>query len=107
MSRRWIASSVSAHTAYNLSILPQRCLQIISERFPGSPRVDCLTGIRMEATEAPEFALKYYEELLEADPANSVSSVVTLRLSFHIVTNLCVLGYLEEKGFNLQAHGQD
>ncbi len=51
----------------------QRCLKLISDRFPGSPRVDCLTGIRMEATEPPEIALRYYEELLEADPANSVS----------------------------------
>ncbi|KAJ3475153.1 hypothetical protein NLI96_g12026 [Meripilus lineatus] len=47
------------------------CLKLISDRFPNSPRVDCLTGIRMEATERPEIALRYYEELLEADSSNS------------------------------------
>lgn len=52
----------------------QECLKLISDRFPNSPRVDCLTGIRMEATERPEIALRYYEELLEADSSNSVSN---------------------------------
>ncbi|KIJ64762.1 hypothetical protein HYDPIDRAFT_111357 [Hydnomerulius pinastri MD-312] len=48
-----------------------QCLQLLSDKFPGSPRVDCLAGIRMEATEPPEVALKYYAELLEADSANA------------------------------------
>ncbi|KAJ8589780.1 TPR-like protein [Rhizopogon salebrosus TDB-379] len=48
-----------------------QCLQLIADKFPNSPRVDCLTGIRMEATEPPEIALKYYADILEADSANA------------------------------------
>jgi len=48
----------------------------LSDKFPGSPRVECLTGIRIEATEPPETAMKYYEELLEADSANGVSNFI-------------------------------
>ncbi|KAF8128535.1 TPR-like protein [Boletus edulis] len=47
------------------------CLRTLNAKFPGSPRVDCLTGIRMEASEAPDIALKYYAELLEADPTHA------------------------------------
>jgi len=47
-----------------------RCLQLLSDKFPGSPRVDCLAGIRLEATQTPEVALKYYQDLLNEDPAN-------------------------------------
>lgn len=47
-----------------------QCLQRLSDKFPQSPRVDCLAGIRLEASEPPETALKYYSELLEADPTN-------------------------------------
>ncbi|OBZ76321.1 ER membrane protein complex subunit 2-A [Grifola frondosa] len=50
-----------------------RCLELIAERFPGSPRVDCLIGIRMEATESPDVVLKYYDELLEADSSNAAA----------------------------------
>ncbi|KIM54070.1 hypothetical protein SCLCIDRAFT_137544 [Scleroderma citrinum Foug A] len=48
-----------------------RCLEQLSSQFPGSPRVDCLTGIRLEASESAEKALKYYGELLEVDPTNA------------------------------------
>ncbi|KAI0708697.1 TPR-like protein [Earliella scabrosa] len=47
-----------------------RCIQVLTDKFPGSARVDCLAGIRLEATEGPETALQYYDELLEADPTN-------------------------------------
>ncbi|KAI6041501.1 TPR-like protein [Pisolithus marmoratus] len=47
-----------------------QCLRQLSDRFPQSPRVDCLAGIRLEASEPPETALKYYSERLEADPTN-------------------------------------
>ena len=50
----------------------QRCIKLLADKFPDSPRVSCLIGIRMEATEPPETALKYYDDLLETDPANSV-----------------------------------
>ncbi|KII91761.1 hypothetical protein PLICRDRAFT_136209 [Plicaturopsis crispa FD-325 SS-3] len=51
--------------------IADRCLELLVEKFPGSPRVECLTGIRMEASESPEVALQYYEGLLEADSANA------------------------------------
>ena len=35
----------------------------------------------METTEAPEVALKYYDDLLEADPANSVRAYAFLALT--------------------------
>ncbi|KAJ7507292.1 hypothetical protein B0H11DRAFT_2153665 [Mycena galericulata] len=48
-----------------------QCLKQLSDRFPDSPRVDVLTGIRMEASESPDVALQYYGQLLDADPANA------------------------------------
>ncbi|KAJ8475441.1 hypothetical protein ONZ51_g6543 [Trametes cubensis] len=48
-----------------------KCIRILSDKFPDSPRVDVLTGIRMEATETPEVALRYYDELLQEDPARA------------------------------------
>jgi hypothetical protein len=59
-------------TFYAQATSTQQCLQLIADKFPNSPRVDCLTGIRMEATEPPEIALKYYADILEADSANAV-----------------------------------
>ncbi|CDO72111.1 hypothetical protein BN946_scf184962.g54 [Trametes cinnabarina] len=50
---------------------PQRCLKILADKFPDSPRVDVLTGIRMEATERPEVVLRYYDELLEEDSSRA------------------------------------
>lgn len=47
-----------------------QCLRQLSDKFPQSPRVNCLAGIRLEASEPPEAALKYYSDLLEADPTN-------------------------------------
>ncbi|KAL7284623.1 hypothetical protein ACG7TL_001919 [Trametes sanguinea] len=48
-----------------------QCLKILADKFPDSPRVDVLTGIRMEATESPEVVLKYYDELLEEDSSRA------------------------------------
>ncbi|KAI0772768.1 TPR-like protein [Trametes elegans] len=48
-----------------------KCIKILSDKFPGSPRVDCLTGIRMEVTESPEVALQYYDALLDEDPSRA------------------------------------
>lgn len=44
------------------------------DKFGDSPRIEVLSGIRIEATEKPESALEYYNKLLENDPTNSVSS---------------------------------
>ncbi|KAF5384180.1 hypothetical protein D9615_003369 [Tricholomella constricta] len=51
--------------------ISDECLKQLAEKFPRSPRVDVLTGIRMEATESPETVLQYYGELLEEDSANA------------------------------------
>ncbi|KAF8221185.1 TPR-like protein [Tricholoma matsutake] len=48
-----------------------QCLKQLSDKFPNSPRVDVLTGIRMEATESPDVVLQYYSELLQADSVNA------------------------------------
>ncbi|KAJ7248603.1 TPR-like protein [Mycena haematopus] len=48
-----------------------QCLKQLAERFPASPRVDVLTGIRMEATESPDVVLQFYAQLLDAHSANA------------------------------------
>lgn len=58
-----------------LQALVQDCIKALSEHFPRSPRVDVLTGIRMEASEPPEVALQYYDSLLEEDSAHGVRSI--------------------------------
>ncbi|KAF8719201.1 hypothetical protein AX14_011335 [Amanita brunnescens Koide BX004] len=47
------------------------CLEQLAKKFPGSPRVDTLQGIRIEASERPHVALQYYDQLLDADPSNA------------------------------------
>ncbi|KAG2135273.1 hypothetical protein DEU56DRAFT_913387 [Suillus clintonianus] len=53
-----------------------QCLHLIVDKFSNSPRVDCLVGIRTEATEPPETALKYYADILETVSANNVEKAV-------------------------------
>jgi hypothetical protein len=50
----------------------QTCIGLLNSKFPDSPRVDCLKGIKVEVTEGSATALKFYETLLEADPSNAV-----------------------------------
>ncbi|KAJ6481719.1 hypothetical protein C8R45DRAFT_1002827 [Mycena sanguinolenta] len=51
--------------------IADECLKQLADRFPESPRVDVLTGIRMEATESPDVVLQYYAQLLDAQSANA------------------------------------
>lgn len=51
----------------------QNCISALSTQFPGSPRVECLIGIRKEATEPLDEILSYYEDLMDADESNAVS----------------------------------
>jgi len=53
--------------------ISDRCIQLLQEKFPDSPRVDCLAGIRLEATEAPDVVLSFYDESLQSDPSNHAS----------------------------------
>ncbi|EIN14593.1 TPR-like protein [Punctularia strigosozonata HHB-11173 SS5] len=46
------------------------CIGLLNNQFSDSPRVDCLKGIKIEATAGPEAAREYYESLLEADSSN-------------------------------------
>lgn len=48
-----------------------RCIKHLQDMFPDSPRVDCLTGIRLEATESPDVALAFYNNSLQSDPSNA------------------------------------
>jgi len=50
-----------------------RCIKYLVDKFGNSPRVEVLSGIRIEATEKPETALEYYNKLLEGDPTNSAA----------------------------------
>ncbi|TFK29527.1 tetratricopeptide repeat domain 35 [Coprinopsis marcescibilis] len=49
------------------------CIKQLADKFPESPRVDVLTGIRMEASESPETVLEYYQTLLQADSTNAAA----------------------------------
>lgn len=46
------------------------CIHLLVTKFPESPRVDVLSGIRMEASETPDVALAYYDQLIEVDPSS-------------------------------------
>jgi len=49
------------------------CIKELADKFPDSPRVDCLIGIRIEATEPAEAALQYYDDLLSKDESNAAA----------------------------------
>jgi len=51
--------------------LADDCINRLDEKFPESPRVDCLRGIRIESTGRLKEALDYYEEALEVDEGNA------------------------------------
>lgn len=65
---------VSRHSFVPSDDEVQRCIKHLADKFGDSPRVEVLSGIRIEATEKPETALEYYNRLLENDPTNSVSA---------------------------------
>ncbi|TRM66884.1 hypothetical protein BD626DRAFT_484099 [Schizophyllum amplum] len=46
------------------------CIRELNDQFPDSPRVNILTGIRMEATETAETCLRYYDEIQDAESPN-------------------------------------
>ncbi|KAI0701829.1 TPR-like protein [Cytidiella melzeri] len=51
--------------------IAEQCLEILVDKFPASPRVDCLSGIIIESKESPTIALAYYDEMLKSDPSNA------------------------------------
>ncbi|KAF8336347.1 uncharacterized protein EI90DRAFT_2864016, partial [Cantharellus anzutake] len=48
----------------------EQCIQQLDSKFPGSPRVDRLKGLRLEALGNYDDALTLYESLIESDPTN-------------------------------------
>ena len=67
----------------------QRCIKLLLDKFSGSPRVDCLEGIRMEATADPELVLVFYDQLLDADSSNFVRRLLRVFPPFSI-SHLCL-----------------
>ncbi|KAF8578835.1 TPR-like protein [Ramaria rubella] len=47
------------------------CLEQLTEEFAGSPRVECLKGMRIEADGNPVEALEFYEAALRDDDTNA------------------------------------
>ena len=85
----------------------QQCLRTLSDKFPVSPRVDCLTGIRMEATETPDISLKYYAELLEADPTNAVCGPTRPNVRRVLMLFFLFQGNMEAPHFDIPTNRQD
>ncbi|KAF5365345.1 hypothetical protein D9758_005387 [Tetrapyrgos nigripes] len=50
--------------------IADECLEELAKTFPDSPRVNVLTGIRMEGSESPDTILKFYNEQLKEETAN-------------------------------------
>jgi hypothetical protein len=50
----------------------QKAIQLLSERFPDSPRILVLSGILLESTKGPDIALEYYRSLIKDDAVNAV-----------------------------------
>ncbi|KAF9011823.1 hypothetical protein BDQ17DRAFT_1272178 [Cyathus striatus] len=53
--------------------IADECLRQLFNKFPNSPRVAVLSGIRREATDPPEQVLKYYDDLLKMDDTNAAA----------------------------------
>jgi hypothetical protein len=84
----------------------QVCISELIKRFPESPRVDCLHGLRIEAGGRLEDALKFYNIILEADESNAVRSISYLLPSRTFASPFQFhLGYLETKNLRSQNIG--
>ncbi|CAG8448379.1 426_t:CDS:2 [Funneliformis caledonium] len=51
-----------------------KCLENLNKRFPGSPRVKILEGMKLEADDKLDSALALYEDILKEDEANIAAS---------------------------------
>jgi tetratricopeptide (TPR) repeat protein len=49
------------------------CLRALGEKFPDSPRMDVLNGIRIEASQTVNIILAYYDEVMKASPSNGAA----------------------------------
>jgi hypothetical protein len=85
------------------TIMVQTCLKLLSDKFHDSPRVNALQGIKLEATEGLDNALKYYENVLQEDPINVVRHDYCSVLP--ILTSIS--GCLETANISLTPLGED
>ncbi|KDQ09519.1 hypothetical protein BOTBODRAFT_36926 [Botryobasidium botryosum FD-172 SS1] len=49
-----------------------KCITDLVSQFPGSPRVECLQGMRIEATGRLKEALLFYKDILKDDESNAI-----------------------------------
>ncbi|PAV17801.1 TPR [Pyrrhoderma noxium] len=78
----WIEQLALAAIDVGRLDIADECIEALAEKFPGSPRVVVLVGIRKEASLPAESALAYYEELLAEDETNAAAwkrKIVVLR----------------------------
>ncbi|CAG8554487.1 15146_t:CDS:2 [Cetraspora pellucida] len=54
--------------------LAKTCFEKLEKRFPGSPRVKILEGMKLEAEDKLDEALRLYDEILEKDDSNIAAS---------------------------------
>ena len=52
--------------------LQKKCIDLISAKFPKSPRTYALMGMQLEVQEKLKDAVEYYEYVLTQDPVNIV-----------------------------------
>jgi hypothetical protein len=52
----------------------KKCLENLDKRFPESPRVKILKGMKLEAEDKLDDALALYDVILQDDDANIVSN---------------------------------
>lgn len=61
----------------------QECLALLTARFPGSPRVRVLEGIRKEASLPAEAMVEYYDALIGDEEVNAVRPSINCFLLTH------------------------
>ncbi|THG99441.1 hypothetical protein EW145_g7267 [Phellinidium pouzarii] len=69
----WLEQLVLAAIDVGRLSIADECIASLKEKFPGSPRVDVLIGIRKEATLPAQDVLAYYDGLLDSDEANAAA----------------------------------
>jgi hypothetical protein len=68
-------AKVSSHALVSPKLTMQEQLDLLARRFPDSPRVDILKGLRLEAENDLQGAQKVYSALLAKDETNVVCPI--------------------------------
>jgi len=64
--------STNKSLIYRNTFVIKTCLERLEKRFPKSPRVELLLGMKYEAEKKLDQALSIYENILNADETNMV-----------------------------------